>query len=113
MRNSLIISLFGLVLLGQLSGCTRPPTITSLDVNQGPDHTLVKVSGSSMFASRVVWDAGAPTETIIPGGFLGGYMLSIPGGASTGVHNIALSNRNGLSNMVAFTVTAPEPWSAP
>jgi hypothetical protein len=66
-----------------------------------------------MFASQVVWDAGATTETVIPGGFLGGYMFSVPDGASLGAHNVALSNSNGLSNVMTFTVTAPEPWTSP
>jgi len=93
-------------------GC-RPPQLNDLIEDSGPERTLVMVDGSNLLFSSVVWDAGLPTETVIPGGFLGGYMFSVPPGASLGAHPVALRNGNGTSGTVNFTVTAPLPFGAP
>jgi hypothetical protein len=71
------------------------------------------VNGSNLVLASVIWDAGLPSETVIPGGFLGGYMFSVPPGAAVGNHPVALSNSHGRSGVVDFGVTAPEPFGAP
>lgn len=95
-----------------LAGCGAP-TLTALDQNSGPEHALVTVQGSSMLFSRVVWDAGLAAEQIIPGGFLGGYLFSVPPGASLGNHPVALENNGGRSSTLDYNVTAPQPFGAP
>lgn len=94
-----------------LAGCT--PVLNNLVENNGPEHTLVKVDGSSLLFSSVVWDAGLLSETTIPGGFLAGYMFSVPPGASLGNHPVSLKNNWGSSGIVNFNVTAPVPFGAP
>lgn len=100
------------LLFALLPGC-RPPVLNNLIEASGPEHTLVMVDGSRLFLSSVVWDAGLATETTIPGGFLGGYMFSVPPGASLGNHPVALRNSAGTSGTVNFNVTAPLPFGAP
>ena len=99
----------GITLL--ISGCGTP-TLTSLDVTSGPEHTLVMITGDTVF-SRIIWDAGLGTETVIPGGFLGGYMFSVPPGASIGNHPVALERDGNRSAVVNFNVTAPQPYGVP
>ena len=95
-----------------LAGCT-PPVLTNLVESAGPERTLVMVEGSSLLFSSVVWDAGLPSETTIPGGFLGGYMFSVPPGASLGNHPVALRNSKGTSGTVNFNITTVLPFGAP
>ena len=94
-----------------LAGCT--PVLDDLVADDGPERTLVRVDGSRLLFSEVVWDAGSPSEMTIPGGFLGGYMFSVPPGASLGAHPVALRNAWGTSSTVNFNVTAPLPFSTP
>lgn len=106
------LSVLVALLLPPLAGCSAP-TLSDLDADQGPEHTLVEVSGSNLFAARIVWDAGTPAEREIPGGFLGPYMFSVPPGAAPGVHPVALRNANGTSATLDFTVTPPQPFGPP
>ena len=92
-------------------GCGTP-SITSLDLTSGPERTLVMVTGDTAL-SRIIWDAGLPSEQAIPGGFLGGYMFSVPPGASLGMHPVALERGSNRSATVNFTVTAAQPFGAP
>ncbi len=94
------------------SGCGRP-RLTGLDVTTGPEHTLVMVRGARLAFTSVIWDAGLPSERIIPGGFLGGYMFSVPPGAAIGPHPVALAAASGRSASINFQVTAPLPYGAP
>jgi hypothetical protein len=94
-----------------LSGCGTP-NLMSFDVAEGPEHTLVMINGDSAL-SRVIWDAGLPTEQAIPGGFLGGYMFSVPPGAAPGNHPVALERSGNRSAARNFNVTAPQPFGAP
>jgi hypothetical protein len=107
-RLTPVLGVFWLV----LAGC-QPPVLNNLVDNTGPERSLVMVDGSSLLFSSVVWDAGLPTEQQVPGGFLGGYMFSVPPGASPGPHPVALRNTRGTSGTLTFTVTAPVPFGAP
>ncbi len=99
-------------LLIAVAGC-QPPQLNALIEDNGPEHTLAMVSGTNLFAASIVWDAGLPTETVLPGGFLGAYMFSVPPGASLGPHPVALRNSRGTSGTIDFNVTAPLPFGAP
>jgi hypothetical protein len=110
MKRSL--SLIATVLCLVMAGC-RPPVLDDLVEDNGPERTLVMVEGSRLLFSSVVWDIGLPSERILPGGFLGGYLFSVPPGASVGNHPVALRNRFGDSGIVNFDVTAPVPFGAP
>jgi len=101
----------GLVLLCAVVGCA--PKLDSLEQNYGPEHTLVKVHGEHLFGTQVVWDAGSADETVLPGGFLGGYMFTVPPGASTGQHEVALRNPWGTTATVNFKVTPPQVFPGP
>ncbi|MES9970210.1 MAG: hypothetical protein ABW092_09265 [Candidatus Thiodiazotropha sp.] len=92
-----------------LSGCV---SFNGMDPNSGPERTLVDVDGST-FLGSVVWDAGSASEAILPGGFLGGYMFSVPVGASLGVHDVAIERGSSRTGTLPFTVTAPVPFTAP
>ena len=94
------------------AGC-KPPVLISMDTARGPERTLVMVQGNNLIFSSVIWDAGLPTERAIPGGFLGGYMFSVPPGVAQGAHPVALSNSYGRSVKLNFDVTAPQPFGAP
>ena len=94
------------------SGC-KPPELISLDTANGPERTLVMVQGNNLIFSSVIWDADLPTEREIPGGFLGGYMFSVPPGVAQGAHPVALANSHGRSAKLNFNVTAPQPFGAP
>jgi hypothetical protein len=94
-----------------LTACS--PYIYSLDPNTGPEHTLVEVDGKNMFFTSVLWDAETASQTVVPGGFLGGYMFTVPPGASQGNHDVQLKNSYGISNKKPFTVTVPSPFGAP
>jgi hypothetical protein len=94
-----------------LTGCK--PRLDSLTAAAGPEHTVVEVSGANLLLSSIVWDAGLPSERVLPGGFLGAYMFSVPPGASVGAHPVALRHGNRTSASVNFAVTAPNPFGAP
>lgn len=95
-----------------LAAC-GPPQLNSLDGTSGPERSLVLVNGSTQFGSRIIWDSGLASEQVLPGGFLGAYMFSVPPGATVGAHPVALENGNGRSNTIDYTVTDPEPFGAP
>lgn len=98
----------GALLLG---GCK--PRLDGLTAASGPEHTVVEVTGSNLLFTSIVWDAGLPSETVVPGGFLGAYMFSVPPGAALGPHPVALRNGSRTSATLNFDVTAPTPFGAP
>jgi hypothetical protein len=90
-----------------ITACARP-TLTALDVTSGPPNTLVMVEGADLAGARVIWDAGASNK-LIPGGFLGAYMFSVPFDATPGTYNVALENESGRrSASIPFQVIARE-----
>jgi len=95
-----------------LAGCSVP-AISAFDGPSGPERTIVMVQGSNVIFTRIIWDAGLASERAIPGGFLGGYMFSVPVGATNGAHPVALENSRGRSASVNFSVTAPEAIGGP
>lgn len=92
-----------------VSGCAR---LDALDPNNGPERTLVQVRGSTLFSS-LIWDAGAPSETQLPGGFLGANVFSVPNGAPLGAHDVALQQGSTRTGTLPFTVTGAQPFTAP
>lgn len=109
-RTGALVVLGAALLLG---ACTRTPSLNALIADSGPERSLVEIDGDGLFGTKVVWDAGLATETELPGGFLGGYMFTVPQGASTGPHPVAVRNGSGTSGTATFTVTAPEPIGGP
>lgn len=99
------------LLLVALTACSNP-NINALNPNFGPPRTLTQVSGDT-FLSIPYWDAGTPAERSIAGGFFGGYIFSVPNGASIGQHQVQLKRYGRSGNMATFTVTAPVPFGAP
>lgn len=95
-----------------LAGCAAP-TLNALHEASGPERSLVTAEGSNLLFSRVIWNAGLATEQTIPGGFLGGYMFSVPLGATMGNHPVALENNRGRSSILNYTVTAVQPFGSP
>ena len=106
-------ALLGVLALSVLTACTKPPTLTALVQNSGPEHTLVEVQGADLFLASIVWDAGLPSEKTIPGGFLTAAMFSVPPGAAAGAHPVAIQNNAGRSSTMNFTVTAPQAFGPP
>ncbi|HSL70556.1 MAG TPA: hypothetical protein VK864_09965, partial [Longimicrobiales bacterium] len=100
-----------LLLAVALVACGNP-NITALDPATGPVRTLVRVNGSTVFAT-VLWDAGTASEVAIPGGFLGASMFSVPGSAALGGHAVQLRRGTATGNTETFTVTAATPFGAP
>ncbi len=96
--------------VGLLASCA--PNISSLNPNTGPERTLVDVNGDT-FLSSIYWDAGSAGEQQLPGGFLGGYLFTVPVAAPQGAHDVQLERFGGRGNRKPFTVTAPVPFSTP
>ena len=89
-----------------LTACA-PPSLPTLDEPTGPPHAVVAVRGTDLAFSTIVWDAGLPTETHVPGGFMGAFMFSVPPNASVGPHQVAIENSHGRSASATFTVQPP------
>jgi hypothetical protein len=70
------------------------------------------VDGDSSLAA-VYWDADTATERQIDGGFLGGYLFTVPPDAAQGVHQVQLKRGGKSSNKAPYTVLAPVPFGAP
>jgi hypothetical protein len=94
-----------------LTACGTP-NIQSLDPSSGPPRSLVQINGNTLL-STAYWDAGTASEQSLAGGFLGGYIFTVPNSAALGVHQVQLKRAGKSGNMVPFTVTAQVPFSAP
>jgi hypothetical protein len=106
------ICIFGILVCAlSLAACT--PVLTALHESSGPERSLVMVEGSNLLFTRVVWDASLPTEQTLPGGFLGGYIFSVPAGSAVGNHPVAVENSYGRSGKMDYAVTGPAPFGAP
>ena len=95
-----------MLLLGAvcLAACSDPPTVTMLEPAEGHPHDVVLIKGSDLESAEIVWDAGKPTEKVIPGGFLAAYMFSVPHGATPGAHPVVLRKGSKQSTPMTFTV---------
>jgi len=100
------------ILLGSIAATGCVVRLDALNPSAGPERTLVEVDGSTWLSS-VIWDAGAASEAQLPGGFLGGYMFSVPQGAAVGSHDVALQLGSDRSGVLPFTVTAAQPFTPP
>ena len=75
-----------------------------LEPAEGHPHDVVLIKGDGLEAAEIVWDAGEPTEKVIPGGFLGAYMFSVPHGAPPGAHPVVVRKGSNQSTPMTFTV---------
>ena len=94
-----------------LTACSTPD-VRSLDPNNGPERTLVRVDGDN-FLSSVFWDIDTPSEQKLAGGFLGSYLFTVPQGASLGNHQVGLERSGKRGDKKPFNVTAAQPFSTP
>jgi hypothetical protein len=104
-RSGCLLSLLitGASLVTACSG--TPPSLTALDPPNGHPHEVVFVQGTERESAQIVWDAGTTDEKIIPGGYKGAFMFSVPDDAAPGsTHAVALQNKTGRSNTVTFTI---------
>ena len=98
-----------LVLLGvsPAAACTTStstsPQLVGFGTSSGPARSLVSLQGQALDNARVVWDAGAPTETIIPSS-LGATMFTVPLLASDGAHAVAVEDDSGRTTPITFFV---------
>ena len=61
-----------------LAGCSEPPVITTLEPAEGHPHDVVLIKGTDLDSAEIVWDLGKPGQKVIPGGYQGAYMFSVP-----------------------------------
>jgi len=106
-------SWFRVALLLILPACFGCPRLDALVEAEGPERTVVAISGSHLVLAKIVWDVGRPTQTVLPGGYLSATMFSVPPGASVGPHPVALRNAYGWSQTRYFKVTEPAPIGGP
>lgn len=68
------------VLLGAvcLAACSETPVITTLEPTEGRAHDVVFIKGTDLDGAEIVWDFGKPGQKVIPGGYQGAYMFSVP-----------------------------------
>ncbi len=93
-------------------GC-QPPVLTGLDPASGPAGTVVEVQGTGLSLASVIWDAGSGSEQTLDSSFLSARFFTVPLGASTGNHPVALEGNGARSAALNFNVTGgvarPEP----
>lgn len=76
----------------------------TLEPDEGHPHDVVLIKGNGLEGAEIVWDAGTSTEKVIPGGFLGAFMFSVPHGATAGAHPVVVRKGSKQSNPMTFTV---------
>jgi hypothetical protein len=96
-----------LLLVSIVTGCSAIPQIKVLEPASGQPHDVVFVQGDDREFAQIVWDAGSATEQTIPGGFLGGYMFSVPHDAMPGAHTVVLQKGASRSTPVTFNIPPP------
>ncbi len=92
-----------ILLLAILAGACGKPSITSLDPNSGPPHSIVKINGNSL-GSTILWNADQPQPLTLPGALFGGGYFSVPN-VPGGVYQVGLKRGSESSGLVPFTVT--------
>lgn len=93
-----------------LWGTSSEQRIDQLSPSSGPPRTIVMVSGTTE-KSSVIWDAGGPDETVLPGGLFGADFFSVPPDTAEGVYKVQIERSGARSDPASFTVTAPVPFS--
>ena len=88
-------------------GAEEPPSLAKLEPATGQPHEVVFVQGAGREFAQIVWDAGTTSEKIIPGGYQGAFMFSVPHGATPVRTPSQCRTRAGRSNTVTFTVPMP------
>ena len=106
----IIYTVFWSCMLAFLTACV--PNIIALNPDSGPQRTLVEIRGGNENSS-VYWDAGTASEQIIPSGYQGAYLFTVPVGASLGIHQVQLKRSGDAGNMKPFDVTVAQPFGAP
>ena len=99
--------LLSLLIAGAIlvTGCGGdPPSLSALDPPTGHPHEVVFVKGALLDHAQIVWDAGTTDEKVIPGGYQGAFMFSVPDEAMPGPHTVVLQNKTGRSNPITFTI---------
>jgi len=83
--------------------------LKTLDPPDGRAHDVIMVTGDGLENAQIVWDADVPgKEKVIPGGYQGAFMFSVPPDAVPGMsYKVKLQNSAGRSNPVTFTVPLP------
>ncbi len=85
-----------------------------LDPAEGHPHDVVVIKGDDLAFAEIVWDLGKSTQKVLPGGFLGAYMFSVPHGAAAGAHTVVVRKGAAQSKPMTFTVpSAPGPINVP
>ena len=107
-----------MLLLGAacVAACSTPPTITALEPAEGHAHDVVLIKGSQsdLKGALIVWDLGGPSERVIPGGYQGAYMFSVPDDAAPlnattdREYAVALRKDGVDSSPMTFTVPAKD-----
>jgi hypothetical protein len=89
-----------------LASCsTNPPTLKALQPSTGQPHDVIVVDADGRENAQIVWDADGPGERVIPGGFQGAFMFSVPPNAVQGMsYKVKLQNSGGRSAAVTFNV---------
>ena len=88
-----------------LASCSSPPTLKALQPSTGQPHDVIIVDGTGRELAQIVWDADGPGEKVIPGGYQGAFMFSVPPNAVQGMsYKVKLQNSGGRSDPVTFTV---------
>ena len=90
---------------------TDPPRIANLSPASAPPRTLIVVRGDGV-ESALVWDAGSPSEKILPSALGGATMFSVPADAAPGDHAVAIQGAQ-RSATASFRVAGDPPMAKP
>jgi hypothetical protein len=108
------ISVFALAAVALFAtGCPQPPALDTLEPSGGQPGRVIEVEGTNLDLAAVVWDAGRPTERIIPSSFLGSKFFTVPPGVTPGLHPVQLLRDGDRSSVQNFNVTGGVPWPDP
>ena len=86
-----------------LAACSEPPVITTLEPAEGHPHDVVLIKGTDLDGAEIVWDYGK-TNKVIPGGYQGAYMFSVPHGATPDAYSVVVRKGGVDSNPMTFTI---------
>ena len=87
---------------------SRTPTVSALEPPHAVGGSLITVQGSDTDVATVIWDAGLPTERVIPTN-LGATFFTVPRDATAGIHPVVFKNTAGASTPMNFVVDPGPP----